>query len=68
MAFYPLAFTTFGLPSRRTLSLLNKCAAQTGNADGFMRHMLSAVSVAIQRGNAQIINAAMARWWEFGVR
>ena len=62
------ALTFFGAPSPRTLQFLRACAAATGNPDGFLRHALTALSVAVQRGNAGILNAAVAKWWQFGVR
>ena len=68
MAFFPLALTTFGLPGPRTLQMLRRCASMTPHARGFMTHMMSALGVAVQRGNAGMINAAMASWWTFGVR
>jgi hypothetical protein len=68
MAFFPLAFTTYGVPSKRTRALLLKCAYASGEGENFLRHALMALGVAIQRGNAQIIAAAHAEWWTSGVR
>jgi len=68
MEFYPLALTTFGAPGKETLAFLRKISTYTANPTGFMRHMLSALDIAIQIGNARIAMAATARWWHHGVR
>jgi hypothetical protein len=68
MLFYPLALTTFGTLGPRSLALLRKCSQLTADPRGFMRHMCMALSVAVQIGNARILTAAVARWWESGVR
>ena len=68
MVFFPLALTTFGAPGPRTRQLLKTCAAYTANPGGFLRHMMTALSVAVQVGNARIVMAATAAWWDNGVR
>ena len=68
MVFYPLALTTFGAPGKRTMELLRLLSTYTANPAGFLRHMLTALGVAIQTGNAKIAIAATAEWWQNGVR
>jgi hypothetical protein len=68
MAFFPLALTVFGAPGIRTMQLLKRCAAFTSDPDGFLCHMLTALSVAVQVGNARMVMAATPRWWSCGVR
>jgi len=65
--FYPLAFTTFGAPGKETKKFLRLLSTYTANPTGFMRHMLTALDVAIQVGNARIAMAATAQWWLNGV-
>ena len=67
MEFYPLAFTTFGAPGKETKKFLRLLSRYTANPTGFMRHMLTALDVAIQVGNARIAMAATAQWWLNGV-
>jgi len=67
MEFYPLAFTTFGAPGKETKKFLRLLSTYTANPTGFTRHMLTALDVAIQVGNARIAMAATAQWWLNGV-
>ena len=68
MKFVPLALTTFGAPGKKTKAFLRDLSSYTADPDGFMRHMLSALDVAIQIGNARIVMAATEQWWNIGVR
>jgi len=68
MEFYPLALTTYGTPGQKTLAFLKKVSRYTENPTGFMRHILTALDVAVQIGNAKIVMAATSGWWENGVR
>ena len=68
MEFHPLAFTTFGAPGRKTEAFLRHLATYTEDPTGFMRHMLSALGVAVQVGNARIVAAATTEWWHNGIR
>jgi hypothetical protein len=67
MTFKPLAMSVFGEPSPQALALLRDLSAYTLNPSGFMTHALSALGVAIQIGNAGIVQAALAKWWDWGV-
>ena len=68
MKFYPLAMTIFGQLGRKSLGMLKKCSRFTADPRGFMAHMTTALSVAVQLGNAQMVIAATHTWWENGVR
>ena len=69
MEFYPLAFTTYGIPGPETLNFLTKVArAHSSDKNGCMSHLLMAIGVAIQKGNAQIVQAAVQDWYRRGVR
>ena len=68
MEFYPLALSTFGTLGPRSLTLLRHISKYTVDRRGFLSHMGMALSVAVQTGNARIVMAAMAKWWQFGVR
>lgn len=68
MQFAPLAFATCGTPGPKSLAFLRRCSSYTADPTGFMRHSLMALGVAIQIGNARLVNAATAGWWKFGVR
>jgi hypothetical protein len=68
MVFKPLALTVFGEPSKLSLQLLRDISRHTADPTGFMTHALSALGVAVQVGNAGIVQAALVRWWEYGVR
>lgn len=59
MEFWPLALTTFGIPGPESLRLIRRFARYTADPTGFVRHMLSALSVAVQVGNARILLAVM---------
>ena len=48
--------------------MLKKCARYTADPSGFMAHMATALAVAVQIGNAQMVLAATHTWWENGVR
>ena len=66
MTFHPLALSVFGTPSQSSLTLLRKASRCTADPDGFLRHMFSALQVAVQVGNARILMAATAGWWQAG--
>ena len=68
MVFYPLALTIFGQLGVKSRSMLKKCARYTADPSGFMAHMTTALAVAVQIGNAQMVLAATHTWWENGVR
>ena len=68
MHFAPLAFTTSGTPGPKSLAFLRRCSNYTADPLGFMQHSLMALGVAIQIGNARLVNAAVAGWWKYGVR
>jgi len=68
MVFYPLALTIFGQLGVKTRAMLKKCARYTADPSGFMAHMTTALAVAVQIGNAQMVLAATHTWWEDGVR
>ena len=69
MDFFPLAFTTYGVPGPETLQFLNLVARKaTGEKNGCLRHFIMAIGVAIQKGNAQIAHAAVQNWYRRGVR
>jgi hypothetical protein len=68
MVFKPLALTVFGEPSKASLQLLRDISKHTADPGGFMTHALSALGVAVQVGNAGIVQAALVHWWDFGVR
>jgi hypothetical protein len=68
MSFYPLALTTYGCLGQGSMTLLRRCARHTANPDGFLRHMCTALAVAVQIGNAGIVKAAVHQWWTYGVR
>jgi hypothetical protein len=68
MKFHPMAFSTFGTPGKATLSIIRKCASYTADPPGFVQHLLTAIGIAIQIGNARMVSAAMAKWWTSGVR
>lgn len=68
MIFFPLALTIYGQLGIRSLTLLRKCSRYTADPGGFMSHMTTALAVAVQIGNAQMVLAATHGWWENGVR
>ena len=68
LEFYPLALTIFGQLGRKSLGMLKKCSRFTADPRGFMAHMTTALAVAVQLGNAQMVIAATHTWWENGVR
>ena len=68
MVFYPLALTTYGQLGIKSRTLLRKCSRYTADPGGFMAHMTTALAVAVQIGNAQMVLAATHTWWENGVR
>ena len=69
MDFFPLAFTTYGVPGPETLNFLNRVArAHTSDRAGCLSHLLMAMGVAIQKGNAQVVQAAVQDWYRRGVR
>ena len=68
MDFHPLALTIFGQLGRHSLTLLRKCSRFTADPRGFMAHMATALAVAVQNGNAQMVLAATHTWWSNGVR
>jgi len=68
MRFVPLALTTFGAPGKKSRAFLKDVAAYTADPPGFLRHMLTALDIAIQIGNAKIVMAATEQWWNLGVR
>ena len=60
MDFHPLVFSTYGSPGPQTLNFLNKVArAHSSDKNGCLAHFLMAIGAAIQRGNAQIVQAAV---------
>ena len=69
MDFFPLAFTTYGVPGPETLQFLNLVARKaTGEKNGCLSHFIMAIGVAIQKGNAQIAHTAVQNWYRRGVR
>ena len=68
MVFYPLALTTYGQLGIKSRTLLRKCSRYTADPGGFMSHMTTALAVAVQIGNAQMVLAATHTCWENGVR
>ena len=48
--------------------MLKKCSRYTADPSAFMAHMATALAVAVQIGNAQMVLAATHTWWENGVR
>ena len=68
MEFYPMALSIFGELSKRSKDLLTRCAKCVTDGKGFQRHMMSALAVAVQKGNASILVAAMKGLRERGVR
>jgi hypothetical protein len=69
--FFPLAISTFGELGPKSTAFLRKVSANTADVthkSGFFRHARTALSVAVARGNAQIIAAAVAGWYDSGVR
>lgn len=68
MRFSPLALTVFGLLSQKSTRFLREIGRYTADPTGFVRHASMALSVAVQRGNAGILHAALQNWWSFGVR
>ena len=68
MTFSPLAITTYGIPSKATMALLRRCAQHTSDREGFLRHMTAALQIAVHRGNAQMLNAAVEGWHRSGFR
>ena len=56
---FPAALTIFGVPGKGFTSLLNRCAKEVPDDKGFVRHMLTALSVAVQVGNAKILTSAV---------
>ena len=68
MVFYPLALTIFGQQGVTSRVMLKKCSRYTADTSGFMAHMTTALAVAVQAGNAQMVLAATHTWWENGVR
>jgi len=65
MNFEPAVF--MGTPGPVSLALLRKLSRATADPNGFMTHMLMACGVAISTGNARMVCAAVARWWDHGV-
>ena len=68
MVFFPLALTIFGQLGIKSLTLLRKCSRYTADPGGFMSHMTTALAVAVQIGNAQMVLAATSTWWDNGIR
>ena len=69
MEFHLLAFSTYGIPGPETLTFLNKVArAHSSDKNVCLAHLLMAIGVAIQRGNAQIVQSAVQDWYRRGVR
>ena len=68
MVFYPLALTIFGQLGVKSRTMLKKCSRYTADPSGFMAHMATALAVAVQIGNAQMVLAATHTWWENSVR
>jgi hypothetical protein len=68
MVFEPAVFNHMGTPGPKTLALLRKLASTTVDPNGFLSHMLMACGVAISKGNGKMVSAAVARWWDYGVR
>ena len=68
MVFFPLALTIFGQLGIKSLTLLRKCSRYTADPGGFMAHMTTALAVAVQIGNAQMVLAATSTWWDNGIR
>ena len=58
MASFPLAFAVFGVRGNATLSFLRKLGRRTPSPRGFTEHVLTAIGMAIQRGNDQILIVA----------
>ena len=68
MVFYPLTLIIFGQLGVKSRLMLKKCLRYTADPSGFMVHMATALAVAVQIGNAQMVLAATHTWWENGVR
>jgi len=68
MDFQPLALSVFGQLGPASRSLIRRLGTFTATPGGFEAHMETALSVAVQVGNARILMAATATWWRRGVR
>jgi hypothetical protein len=68
MAFTPLALSVHGGIGPQSARFLKSVAQETADPVGFMRHMTSALAVAIQVGNARMVLAAREGLWSSGLR
>ena len=68
MVFYPLALTIFWQLGVKSRVMLKKCSRYTADPSGFMAYMTTALAVAVQADNAQMVLAATHTCWENGVR
>ena len=66
--FFPLAFTVFGVAGKETMLFLKRLARPTHDRYGFVRHMVMAIGIAIQKGNSAILTSAVQHWRAAGIR
>ena len=68
VSFFPLAFTVFGVAGKEKMLFLKRIARTTSDRYGFVRHVVMAIGIAIQKGNSAILTSAVQHWRAAGIR
>ena len=61
MKFYPFACESYGALSKSALDLISDMSLDSTDPQSFKQHLLNVVSVALQRGNAFILQKGISR-------